>query len=64
MNMIRINAALNILDIWYKSWEDYKNDKTAMGRQAAIRWRAIGIVGHDRILNGLDPSATQFNQIR
>jgi len=43
-------VALNILSIWFDS--AIKASNTPLGRKYAIRWRTIGLINHDRILNG------------
>lgn len=43
----RVEVALKILELWYVEIAH----RRPMHRRAALRWKTIGIVQHDRILN-------------
>lgn len=43
--------ALSVLCRWYEGFDKYRNSKSSMERRTGLRWKAIGIVQHDRILN-------------
>ena len=47
---MRIDTALRILSLWHKDFEEMRANG-AMSSRTALRWKAIGIVQHDRILN-------------
>ena len=61
MNMARVKVALEILEVWYSSWEEHKDSKFILGKKSALKWKAKGIICHDRVLNGFNPS---FRKIR
>jgi hypothetical protein len=65
MNATWIYAALQILDLWYTSAERNRFSKSKISRRASIRWRMIGLINHDRILNGRHGEIiTSFSKVR
>lgn len=48
-----IKMALEVLNIWYKDWDLYKNDKFLYNKRYGLVCKTKGIVKHDRVLNGV-----------
>lgn len=47
-----VNAALRILTMWLDSAEEAVQMNTEVSRKYAVRWKAVGLINHDRILAG------------
>lgn len=47
----RVETALRILNFWYRNSDIEERLKIPSCKNMYLRWKAIGIVQHDRILN-------------
>lgn len=50
-NEIRIQIALAIMAVWHDGAERSIREGTNIGKLYALRWKTIGIINHDRVIN-------------
>lgn len=46
----RIAAAYQLSEVWYKGWDQYKNDPVPIYRQFALKCKTKAVVIHDQVL--------------
>lgn len=65
MSKYWVSVALSVLDLWMKSSDMYRNSKSKIERRASLRWKMIGLINHDRILNDRHGEIiTSFSKVR